>query len=241
MMEEVYSSTTEMQALWPAHVMHRRWNMGEEFNRKLYELAKQDNLDTRVVDKNDPRNVGDDTNHLGHVRHNFIEKNKDLPVIKTFTKMVDTACRDYLETVYHYSHEGPVTMMSDTFWQRRSHHENVGINMHTHPKCDLVVTYYPWVHLDENATSSLHQGALRVYDPANVGKRFWPCRNPQNYYGGWFSVVPQIGSMVIIEGWVPHDSTYFSGDDRMCIPILCDVITPNIHTKVDSREIISKP
>lgn len=238
MMEEVYSSTTEMQALWPAFMMHRVWEMPDAFNQKLYELGKVYSAACKVTDPDNPKNVGNTSNHLCHVRDNFLLQYKDEPEVKVFAEMVDTMCRDYLQSVYNYKHDGPITMEADMFYQRRSHRENVGINMHTHPKCDLVLTYYPWLHLDEEANTPLHQGAMRIYDPANIGKRFWPCKNPNAYYGGWYSIVPQIGSMIIFEGWIPHDSTYFSGDDRMCIPILCDVITPSGHEKVDSRELI---
>ena len=117
-------------------------------------------------------------------------------------------------------------MMSDTFWQRRALQENVGINAHTHIQTDIVCTYYPRVVLDADCPkTSLHRGAVRFYDPANVGKRLWPCNNPDAYVGGWYAVEPRTGSMLVFEGHVPHDSTYFEGEERMCIPVLCSLDT----------------
>jgi hypothetical protein len=239
-----FSNTTEqLQALWPSYVMVKQWETPKGFNEELAQLGIDVNLKTRVTDEDDPRNVGDKTNHLGHVRHNFLYDHKDHPAIKYFTWMVDCGVREFLSTVYNYNHEGDITVMGECFYQRRSHRENIGINNHTHMKCDFVVMYYPKIHLDDDLdtnplTSSLHRGAARFYDPANVGKRFWPVNNPFNYYGGWFEVVPKEGTMMIIEGWQPHDSTYFFGDDRLCLPVLCDVITENLHNKRSTNDII---
>ena len=233
-----FSSTTDIGTIYPSFVMHKVWDTPEGFNESLYDIAKVDAIENRIQDPNDSKNIGTHEIHLGHIRHNFLADYSDKEPIKILTEMVDTACREYLLQVYHYEHTGKLNMMSDTFWQRRSHHENVGINAHTHIKCDLVVTYYPKIHLDENATGALHKGAFRAYDPSNYGKRFWPTNNPTYYIGGWYQVEPVEGSMIILEGYVPHDSTYFSGDERMCIPILVDVDTPKKHMKVDSDVII---
>jgi len=239
-----FTNTTErLQALWPSYVLNKTWNTPLGFNEELAELGIQVNLDTRVVDENDRRNVGDKTNHLGHVRHNFLHDHADRPVIKYFSWMVACAVHEYLEEVYNYKHDGDIKMMGECFYQRRSHRENIGINNHTHMKCDFVVMYYPKIILDDDLdsnplTSSLHKGAVRLYDPANVGKRFWPCENEKNYYGGWYAIEPQEGTMLVIEGWQPHDSTYFFGDERLCLPVLCDLETPNVHNKGSYNDLV---
>lgn len=243
-MKEFIGTTERLQPLWPSFALIKHWDTPDGFNEKLSDLGIKVNLDTRVKDANNPKNVGDTSNHMGHVRHNFITDHAHIPEIKQFASMVDYGVREYLQHVYNYEHEGDITMMGECFYQRRSHRENIGINNHTHMKCDFVVMYYSKINLDEGLddhphTSSLHKGAVRLYDPANIGKRFWPCRNQDHaYYGGWYEIVPKEGTMIIIEGWQPHDSTYFFGDDRLCLPVLCDVITPNIHNKGSFHDII---
>ena len=155
-------------------------------------------------------------------------------------QMVAAAVREYLQLAYGYAHEGEIRMMSDTFWQRRSLGENVGINTHTHIQSDIVCTYYPRVVLDADCpATSLHRGSVRFYDPANVGKRLWPCQNPEAYIGGWYAVEPRTGSMLVFEGHVPHDSTYFEGEERMCIPVLCSLDLPNSHCKAGLSQILA--
>ncbi|KJZ17428.1 hypothetical protein TW86_04025 [Halomonas sp. S2151] len=230
-------SHTQIQTIFPSFVMHKRWEMPPGFNERLHELACEDAIRNRITKADNPTNIGDTSNHLGHLRHNFLVECQE-PEVKTLTQMADLAVREYLASVYGYQHEGEVRMMSDTFWQRRSHGENVGINSHTHIKADLVVTYYPRVDVEPGETSSLRKGACRFYDPANVGKRFWPCNNDAFFVGGWYQLEPQEGSMTVFEGYVPHDSTFFSGEERMCIPILVDVDTPKKHCKAAVSDIL---
>ena len=45
--------------------------------------------------------------------------------------------------------------------------------------------------------------------------------------------------MLVFEGHVPHDSTYFEGEERMCIPVLCSLDLPNSHCKADLKEILA--
>lgn len=232
-------TTSEFQQIFPSFVLHKHWEMPEGFNDCLYALAAQDAEANRIREAGDGRNVGDQTNHLGHLRHNFLMDRQD-PAIAVLAQMVVAGVREYLQLAYGYDHAGDIRMMSDTFWQRRALHENVGINTHTHIQSDIVCTYYPRVKLDAVCPdTSLHRGAVRFYDPANVGKRLWPCRNPDAYTGGWFSVEPKTGSMLVFEGHVPHDSTYFEGAERMCIPVLCVLDLPNSHCKASLHEILA--
>lgn len=232
-------TTSNFQTIYPSYVLHKHWPMPEDFNDRLFEMAAEDALKNRITQETDARNVGDTSNHLGHLRHNFLTSTVD-PVMPIFVNMVSASIREYLMLAYDYDHQGDIHMMSDTFWQRRDKKENVGINSHTHIQSDIVCTYYPRVILDEDCPqTSLHRGSLRFYDPSNVGKRLWPCNNEEHYIGGWYSVEPSTGSMLVFEGHVPHDSTYFEGEERMCIPVLCSLELPNSHCKVSSTEILN--
>ena len=183
------ATTSEFQLIYPSFVLHKHWQMPEGFNDRLHALAADDALENRIQDAGDGRNVGDDTNHLGHLRHNFLMDRND-PAIAVLAQMVAAGVREYLQLAYGYDHTGEIRMMSDTFWQRRSARENVGINAHTHLQTDIVCTYYPRVVLNADCPdTSLHRGAVRFYDPANVGKRLWPCRNPDAYVGGWYGTL----------------------------------------------------
>jgi hypothetical protein len=233
-------TSSEFQTIYPSYVLHKHFEMPAGFNDVLFALAKEDAERNKITENGHGRNVGDTSNHLGHLRHNFLMDTKH-PAIDVFVQMVDASIREYLRLAYGYDHTGDISMMSDTFLQERSKRQNIGINTHTHIQTDIVCTYYPRVTLDPDCLdTSLHKGALRFYDPANVGKRLWPCRNPEgNYTGGWYSLEPRTGSMVVFEGYVPHDSTYFEGDERMCIPVLCDLELPNSHCKVRASEVLA--
>lgn len=238
-MNEAFKSTTNVTAIYPSFVMHKQWDTPEGFNERLYELAAEDAVKNRPTGDYDVSVIGQADTHFSHKRHNFLVDYKDHEEVKTLVRMAEAACKEYLELVYGYCHHGTMSMMADTFWQRRSHKENLGIYNHTHLSSDLVVVYYPKVVLDPDANIE-EIGAFRAYDPANVGKRFWDTNNSAYFVGGWFQVEPVTGSMVVLEGYVPHDSTYFAGDERMCIPFQVSVNTPKKHVKVDIKEILGE-
>lgn len=234
-----FKGKSKLQCVYPSFVFTKQWDNSKEWNDELYEFAKKDFLENIITDPSHPTNIGDITQHVSHIRHNFVEAYKKEKVVQDLIKMVDQACREYLKLAYDYDHQGKVNIMSDTFWQRRSHKQNTGIHTHTHIKCDLVVTYYPKVNLDDNVVNSMRQGVVRVYDQANIGKRFWGMNNNNKYFfGGWYQVPIKEGTMLIIEGHIPHDSSFFEGDERMCIPMLVDIDTPKKHTKVSSEELL---
>ncbi len=117
----------------------------------------------------------------------------------------------------------------------------VWIHAHTHPKADIVVIYYPRVTLDDDCPdTSDHRGSLRIYDPANVGKRFWPINTDKFHIGGWHEVRPITGTMAIFEGYMLHSSSYFKGDERTAIPIMCDIITEDVHRKAPVSHLLAK-
>lgn len=231
-------TTTEMTTLFPSFVLHKHWSMPEGFNERLCEIAAEDALRHRVTKEDHELNIGDTSNHLGHLRHNFLTEYRE-PEVAMLVQMADVAVREYLWRAYQYEHQGELHMMGDALWQRRSHGENIGVSAHTHLKADLVVTYYPRVDVEPDETNVLRKGSVRFFDPANVGKRFWPCNNPDHFIGGWLNVEPRVGSMTVFEGHIPHDSTFFSGEARMCIPIMVDVDTPKKHTKSSVTDILT--
>ena len=234
-------TTSEFQAIYPAFVLHKHFDMPEGFNDHLYALARLDAEKFRVRDTGDPRATGRGagSTHLNHLRHNFLTDTVD-PAIPIFVQMVRASIREYLQLAYGYDHAGEIAMMSDAFYQSRARGQNVGIASHTHAKFDFVCTYYPRIQLDADCPETpLHQGAVRFYDPANLGKRLWPCENPEFYVGGWYGVTPRAGSMLVFEGHVPHDSTYFAGAERMCIPVLSSLILPNSPIRTPMAEILN--
>jgi hypothetical protein len=132
-------TTSELQAIYPAFVLHKHWQMPEGFNDRLHALAAQDSARNRITDPRDPRASGDMTNHLGHLRHNFLIETRD-PAVAALAQMAAAGVREYLQLAYGYDHSGEIRMMADTFWQRRAQQENLGIHTHAHPQTDIVCT-----------------------------------------------------------------------------------------------------
>lgn len=233
------NSTSIFQTVYPQFILHKEWDMPNEFNTALAEIAKKDAIDNSVTDNSDPRNLGDTSNHFGHVRHNMLEEHKDNPVIKELLMMTIAAVGEYLATGYGYELNRDVEVIAETFYQRRDNDENVGIFTHSHLKSDLVVTYYPLVDIDEDYKNSTGKsGSLRFYDPAGVGNRLWGNKNPNVFFGSWYEIVPKTGSMVVFEGHMMHDSSYFEGNERVCIPIQCNIDTPNKQQKKSAIDLL---
>ena len=115
-------TTTELQLIYPTFVLHKHWELPEGFNDHLHTLAADDAVANRIQDAGDGRNVGDQTNHLGHLRHNYLMDRQD-PAIAVLAQMVAAGVREYLQLAYGYDHTGEIAMMSDTFWQRRAARE----------------------------------------------------------------------------------------------------------------------
>lgn len=227
-----------LTTLWPCFVLDKVFTHDDDpgFDDRLFEQAAEDAARNRVPDVNDPRAVGG-ANYIGHMRHNFLIEPRT-PEKKKLAQMVQTQIRKYLYAVYRIEHDATIYMLSDTFHQKRSTGENCGIPTHTHLKHDIVVNYYPRVVLDENRKrDGFHSGCLRFYDPSGYGKRLWGNKNPNHHIGSWYSVEPCKGMMVVFEGHIPHDSTYFDGEERMCIPILCRPHVENGYTYAPIEEI----
>jgi hypothetical protein len=229
--------TTDLQMIFPRFVLHNRYNEGKEFNEELHRLARQDNLDHRVLGSDERSANREKANHLAHDRYNFLRDTKS-PVIRRLIEMVDETARDYLRAVYHYDHKGDIEIMADTFLQRRSHGENVGINTHIHASSQLVVTYYPRVDRDEKEPNVLRRGAVRFYDPQIINGRHWPNNNPHLFANSWFNLEPQVGSLVAFEGYMPHDSGFFDGEERLCIANMVNIVVPRSHQKVLVKELL---
>lgn len=223
--------------VFPRFVMHRRTEVDGEFHNDLYRLAAADAAANRT-DGSQANAIGQRATHLSHLRHNFLADCKH-PAVLRLIQLIDAACRDYVQAVYHYRHEGELEMMSDTFWQQRARGENVGINCHTHVTSHMVATYYVRTDRDPAERNPLRQGSVRFYDPQHVNTRPWPNNNPAVLTTSWFNVVPEEGSLIVFEGHLPHDSTYFDGEARMCIPVMVNLITPRTHMKRPVSELIA--
>ncbi len=220
--------SSELHTIYPNFILHKHWDTAPEFNAALAAIARKDAKDYTVVDDSDPRALGNRSNHFGHVRHNMLDDHAETPVVQQLVRMVRKGVQEFLKTAYGYDHKGPIDMIAETFYQQRSGGENVGIFTHTHQKSDMVCTYYPLVDLDEGCENTpLHSGSLRFYDPSGRGNRLWP----NKVTGSWHEVQPREGSMVVFEGNIQHDSSYFEGAERICIPVQCDIVTPNRQQK----------
>ncbi len=221
-----------LQAIYPNFILYKHWDMPKSFNEGLAEIAMDEAVANRITQEGNPRNLGNRSNHFGHVRHNMLEDHKRDANVRQLLEMVRVAIPEFLLTAFGYAFEGEILASAETFYQRRDHGENLGIFTHSHRKSDFVVTYYPLVEIDpEYADDQLRSGALRFYDPSGVGQRLWPNKNPKLHCGSWFQIIPRTGSMVVFEGHVPHDSSYFEGPRRVCIPVQCDLILPNSQVK----------
>ena len=221
-----------LQAIYPNFILHKHCEMPDAFNEGLAEIAMNDAATHRITEEDNPRNLGNRSNHFGHVLHNMLDEHKADPHVLQLLEMVRAALCEFLVSAYGYAFDGDISASAETFYQRRDHGENLGIFTHSHRKSDFVVTYYPLVEIDPDyADDQLRSGALRFYDPAGVGQRLWPNQNPRVHCGSWFQVIPRTGSMVVFEGHVPHDSSYFEGARRVCIPVQCDLVLPNSQAK----------
>lgn len=223
--------------LFPNYVMQLQWDMPEGWNDRLYDLALQDHEEHLIRDIADPRNTAplsvgnvDVANYYNQRRHNFFT-NTRAPEVAELARMTEFAVRQYMRQVWHYEGNAGIRMICDALYQNKDHEDNAGIHGHNHWRHDIVCTYYPKITFDPNnpPPSKKHAGQVRFYDPSGMGKRLWPNQNPAHHYGSWWDVVPQTGTMLVFEGRLFHDSTYFGGIERMCIPVMCQVDTPNKH------------
>lgn len=229
---------SSLNMLFPRFVLHNRYDEGREFNEELHRIAREDALAHRLTG-GDPRSADrPKANHLAHDRYNFLAETRS-PVVRRLIEMIDETARDYLRQVYRYDHTGDLEIMADTFLQRRAYGENLGINTHTHPLTHLVVTYYPRTDRDEQETSPLRRGAVRFYDPQLVNGRQWPNNNPQLNANSWFSIEPEVGSMLAFEGHMPHDSVFFDGEERLCIATMVKVISPRCYIQTSVKELLA--
>lgn len=223
--------------LWANFVMELEWETPPGWNERLYELALLDHEEHLIRDENDPRNTApksvgnkDVANYYNQRRHNFFTGTR-APEVATLAQMTDFAVREYMRSVWHNDYKGDIRMICDALYQRKEGEDNAGIHGHNHWRHDIVCTYYPRITFDpaNPPPTSKHMGQVRFYDPANMGKRLWANFNPAHHVGSWYSVTPKTGTMLVFEGRLFHDSTYFGGIERMCIPVMCQIDTPNRH------------
>ncbi len=224
-----------LTALYPTFVLVQHDLLNPEYNRSLAEIAIADAEAHRVVDADDPRNLGTPDNHFGHIRHNLLGAHRGNPAVEAWLAAVRSALAEYLLRAYGAELPNQITGIAEPFVQMpsRGASETVGIFTHTHPRADFVVTYYPEVVFDEAGAQQFREGALRFYDPSGRGHRLWRNRNPGVFSGSWFDVRPRTGTLVVFEGHVPHDSAPFDGVRRVCLPLQVSLRFPNSQTKVE--------
>lgn len=210
--------------IFPTFVMV---GQAEEFSRaENEELSK---LSWEVYRNNFPTEtlqarVANTGYYTSEKRHDLFEDYCHLPVVMKLAEAADSMCRAYMREIYHFDCIYPIKMMAEPFCQNEETGKN-GMACHTHVGKPLFITYYPSVKLKRRAHSSIKDnginGEVSFYDPANVGRRIWPCLNTSFASGSTFRVAVREGMFTAFEGHVPHDSAPFEGEERVCIPIIC--------------------
>ena len=221
-------------ALYPSFVLVKHDLLTPDVNRQLAEIAIEDGARHRVVDNADPRNLGTADSPFGHIRHNLLFEYRGEPAVDAWLGLARRGVAEYLQLGYGAEMPESLTAIAEPFVQEGAHPENcVGIFTHTHPKADLVVTYYPQVCFGERGPERFQDGALRFYDPAGRGNRIWPNQNPSIFTGSWYEVRPRTGTLVVFEGHVPHDAQPFKGVRRVCLPLQVCLRFPNAQNPIE--------
>jgi len=155
----------------------------------------------------------------------FVDHRSD-PTVKKFAAIADKAVREYIWAVFRYRSNDRIEMQAEAFCQNRETGTN-GIWTHAHPLRPIVFTYYPvYSHTPRasTSTSSGVNGEANFYDPTCIGKRVVPNYNNSFHMGSTFQLQIKAGMFLVFEGHVPHDSAAFDGDERVCIPVLCNPV-----------------
>ena len=220
-------------ALYPSFVLVQQDLLTPEFNQRLAEIAVEDAALHRVVDDNDPRNLGTSDSPFGHIRHNLLAEYRGDAAVEAWLAVARAGLSEFLHRGYGAELPERITAIAEPFVQGEGDGETLGIFTHTHPRADLVVTYYPEVDFGAVGPQRFREGALRFYDPAGRGHRLWPNRNPGIFTGSWLDVRPRTGTLVVFEGHVPHDSAPFRGKRRVCLPLQVSLRVPNAQNPID--------
>jgi hypothetical protein len=220
-------------ALYPSFVLVKHDLLMPELNQRLAEIAIEDAARHRVVDDDDPRNLGTSHSPFGHIRHNLLAEHRGDTAVEAWLAVARASLAEYLHRGFGAELPESLMAISEPFLQGEGYGETIGIFTHTHPKADVVVTYYPEVNFGDVGPERFREGALRFYDPAGRGHRLWPNRNPAIFTGSWLDVRPRTGTLVIFEGHVPHDSAPFTGKRRVCLPLQVSLRFPNAQNPVE--------
>ena len=220
-------------ALYPSFVLVKHDLLMPELNQWLAEIAIEDAARHRVVDDDDPRNLGTSDSPFGHIRHNLLAEHRGDTAVETWLAVARASLAEYLHRGFGAELPESLMAISEPVLQGEGDGETRGICNHTHPKADVVVTYYPEVDFGDVGPERFREGALRFYDPAGRGHRLWPNRNPAIFTGSWLDVRPRTGTLVVFEGHVPHDSAPFTGKRRVCLPLQVSLRFPNAQNPVE--------
>jgi len=111
--------SSNLQAIFPNFVMHKTWDMADAFNNTLGNLAREDSKFHEVTDDDNLLNLGNKTNHFGHVRHNLLSDKADHPTVACLVDMVRQSVNEYLLAAYGYVNSYDIDMVAETFYQQR--------------------------------------------------------------------------------------------------------------------------
>ena len=119
-----------LQAIYPNFILHKHCDMPKIFNEGLAEIAMDEAMAHRIAREDNPSNLGNRSNHFGHVRHNMLADHKADPHVCQLLEMVRAAIGEYLIAAYGYAFDGDISASAETFYQRRDH----GENLYLHPQ-----------------------------------------------------------------------------------------------------------
>lgn len=210
-----------LHVLYPSFVLEAIWDFTPEENKRLSELAWKVSDANENTEKTHAQNSGA---YFTKHRFNLLEDYWEEPVVQKFAMYADRFARDYLRAAYNNDMQHPIKLMAEPFCQN-TQMGTKGIMMHAHQGKPLLVTYYPSVKI-EKAEAPLvgnmgANGEIDFYDPTGLGKRWWANKHPGHHTGSVFRLAVQEGTALAFEGQIPHAGCPFTGEERVCIPVIC--------------------
>lgn len=194
----------EVKMFFPRFVMHRKYGNDKQLNDELIALSR------KYASNDATKNA------------NFLKLYKDNASVQKLVSMAKDALKSYLKQVHDYEGFSDISMSAkpaiyknfiktihgEVFTQRMATYT------HNHTDSHFVITYYL-----KNDRSSSQQGLIRFYDPTFGLNRPFKTKNPQLNDDTFEAIEPEVGSMIVFDGMIAHDGSYFDGEERICIPI----------------------
>lgn len=201
-------NSQSLHKLWQPHILEQCHGDQTVFNAELADLAKQyarENLTQKQF-------------HFSTEKHDFSQWLPE-PIRKQFRKMLNDAVQAYCREAFHNVPDKLPAIHTSVVWGE-GQFGNAGVPVHIHEGIDLVITYYPEVLTDEQL-KAWNAGGVRFYDHMAARYDFVENRNPEFFSNMWFQAEPHTGTLFVFPGWMMHDSGFFGGAERVCLPSFC--------------------